>query len=285
MATKSTKEVEKEAAKDIEEEEESSSDADEEEEEEEAQEQEQKEAASDESDESDEEEEEEPKKPVVSARSVEDRRAARKRERERARAQEAQGHGHDDDEEATDGEDPYWWTPHAVMSVLVLVGVLGFFGAFNKVLGFMAAKPAGEVEKPVAAKEATPPPQPVRPPTPPGVPGADQQAREMFGAKHLLVMYKESRRAPPNVTRTKDEAKARATEAMKKAKDGKTKFEDLVKEYSDEPNAGARGGDLGTFPKGAMVPEFQTALEKIKVNEVSEVVETPFGFHVILRTK
>jgi parvulin-like peptidyl-prolyl isomerase len=34
-----------------------------------------------------------------------------------------------------------------------------------------------------------------------------------------------------------------------------------------------------------MVPEFQTALEKIKVGEVSDVVETPFGFHVILRTQ
>ncbi len=72
---------------------------------------------------------------------------------------------------------------------------------------------------------------------------------------------------------------------MKKAKDGKTKFEDVVKEYSDEPNAGARGGDLGRFPKGAMVPEFQAGLEKLKVGEISDLVETSFGFHVILRTQ
>jgi len=107
----------------------------------------------------------------------------------------------------------------------------------------------------------------------------------MFGAKHLLVMYKGGRSAPPNVTRTKEEAKARAEEAAKKAKDPKNKFEDLVKEYSDEPGAGARGGDLGRFPKGAMVPEFQNAVEKLKVGEVSGTVESPFGFHVILRTQ
>jgi parvulin-like peptidyl-prolyl isomerase len=57
-----------------------------------------------------------------------------------------------------------------------------------------------------------------------------------------------------------------------------------VKEYSDEPRAGERGGDLGTFPKGSMVPEFQAALDKMKIGDISDVVETPFGFHVILRT-
>jgi hypothetical protein len=116
------------------------------------------------------------------------------------------------------------------------------------------------------------------------MPQAPQAPREMFAAKHLLVMYKGGRRAPEGITRTKDEAKARATEAQKKAKDGKIKFEDLVKEYSDEPRAGERGGDLGTFPKGSMVPEFQAALDKMKIGEISDVVETPFGFHVILRT-
>ena len=90
--------------------------------------------------------------------------------------------------------------------------------------------------------------------------------------------------APATITRSEDEAKARATEAMKKAKGG-AKFEDLVKEYSDEPGAGQRGGDLGTFRKGQMVPEFQNAVEKMKVGEVSDLVKTPFGYHVILRTK
>jgi hypothetical protein len=259
MAKKTSKDSEKEDEKDLEEEEEETSDDE------------------DEDEEADEDEEE--------AEAAPAKATARTRQR---RASDDHEHGHDDHEheEPADEEDQYWWTPHAVMSALVLIGVLGFFGVFNKVLAPLAAKPQGghDTKTETAKHEATPPPKPATP-MPPGPGGTAQAQREMFGAKHLLVMYKGSRRAPPNIERSKDEAKARATEAMKKAKDGKTKFEDLVKEYSDEPNAGARGGDLGTFPKGAMVPEFQNALEKIKPNEVSDVVETPFGFHVILRTK
>ncbi len=109
-------------------------------------------------------------------------------------------------------------------------------------------------------------------------------AGKRFGAKHLLVMYQGSMRAPANVTRTKVEALARAQEARKKALAGE-KFEDLVAAYSDEPGAAARGGGLGLFPRGRMVEPFQKGLEQTTVGAISEVVETPFGFHVILRTK
>jgi hypothetical protein len=195
------------------------------------------------------------------------------------------GHGHDDDEDedddGVDPDDPTWWAPHAVLAVLVLTGVLGFFGAFNRFLGGKHAA-AGAEAKPAttqaaatgAGHGATPPPRP----------GATAQAGETYGAKHLLVMYKGSMRAPASITRTEDEAKTRAGDALKKAKSG-TKFEDVVKEYSDEPGAAQRGGDLGSFRKGQMVPEFQNAVEKMKVGEISDLVKTPFGYHVILRTK
>jgi parvulin-like peptidyl-prolyl isomerase len=181
-------------------------------------------------------------------------------------------HGHAEDEEEGEGEDPYWWTPHAVMSVLVLIGVLGFFGVFNKLLGGLAARGGASNDKTAAAETtapaATPPPA----------------QRDEFGAKHFLVQYKGAMRAPATITRTEEEAKARATEALKKAKSG-TKFEDVVKEYSDEPGAAQRGGDLGKFKKGQMVPDFQAAVEKLKVGEISDLVKTPFGYHVILRTQ
>ncbi len=241
-------------------------------------------------DDSDEGEEEAEERPAVSARSVADERRAR-RIAAAAKAPKKpvahDDHGHDDDaeEEPEGGEDPSWWLPHAVMSALVLIGVLGFFGTFNKILAPLAAHPGGKTETKEETTTTTKPVEPTKAPTPtPPMPQQPQAPREMFAAKHLLVMYKGGRRAPEGITRTKDEAKARATEAQKKAKDGKIKFEELVKEYSDEPKAGERGGDLGTFPKGSMVPEFQAGLEKIKVGEISDVVETPFGFHVILRT-
>lgn len=196
------------------------------------------------------------------------------------------GHDHDDAEDEIDtSNDPTWWVPHAVLGVLVLIGVFGFFGAFNAVaqkLGYKGVP--GLVAASEAEKPASKPAEPTPPPRPNPQQMGDQGPKEMFGAKHLLVMYKGSMRAPAEVTRTKDEAKARAEEALKKARGG-AKFEDLVKEYSDEPNAGQRGGDLGKFPKGRMVPAFQDGLEKTKVGQVSDLVETPFGYHVILRTQ
>jgi FKBP-type peptidyl-prolyl cis-trans isomerase len=78
--------------------------------------------------------------------------APAKRSRPRAKAA-AHDHGHDEeaDEDDEGEEDPYWWTPHAVLSGLVLVGVLGFFGVFNKALGGIAAKPAASAEQTTAA--------------------------------------------------------------------------------------------------------------------------------------
>lgn len=117
----------------------------------------------------------------------------------------------------------------------------------------------------------------VAPVPPAGTPG-------LFGASHILVQYRGSMRAGAHVTRTKAEAKKRAEEVRTRSQKG-ARFEDLVVLYSDEPGAAARGGSLGTFPKGRMVPEFQAGLEATTVGKISAVVESPFGFHVILRTQ
>jgi peptidyl-prolyl cis-trans isomerase NIMA-interacting 1 len=62
-------------------------------------------------------------------------------------------------------------------------------------------------------------------------------------------------------------------------------MEDVVAEYSDEPGAAQRGGDLGKFGKKQMVRKFSEAAFKLEIGEVSEVVESEFGFHVIKRTE
>ncbi|WP_437578039.1 thioredoxin domain-containing protein [Sorangium sp. So ce887] len=105
----------------------------------------------------------------------------------------------------------------------------------------------------------------------------------LMGAKHLVIMYAGSLRVPKHVVRTRDEARALAEEVLEKARQG-ARFEDLVAQHSDEPGAAARGGDLGKFRKGSMVLEFEQALEKVAVGALSGVVETQFGFHLILRT-
>ena len=105
-----------------------------------------------------------------------------------------------------------------------------------------------------------------------------------IGAKHVLVMHKDSERKPPNVTRTREEARARAELVLKKVRAGE-EFDKLIIEFSDEPGGAARGGDLGVFEKKVMVKAFSDTAFKLKVGEISDIVETPFGFHIIQRTE
>jgi len=113
-------------------------------------------------------------------------------------------------------------------------------------------------------------------------PAPDQAPQELAGA-HILIAYKGSQRAAATVTRTKEEALALAQEVSRKAKDGGD-FAALAQEYSDGPS-GPKGGDLGTWVQGRMVPEFDTAILGMEVGGVSDPVETGFGYHVITRKK
>jgi len=103
-------------------------------------------------------------------------------------------------------------------------------------------------------------------------------------AQHVLVAYKGAKRAPKGVARSKREARERAHEALAKIRAG-TPFEDVVTAYSDDTGSAERMGSVGKFHREDMDPAFSTAAFALKVGEVSDVVETPFGFHVIKRTQ
>lgn len=134
-----------------------------------------------------------------------------------------------------------------------------------------AANTTGEQASGQASAEQKPT-QPVAPPAP----------QELSGA-HILVQYQGSQRAPETVTRTKEEALALAKEIAQKAKDGQD-FAELAKEYSEGPS-GPRGGDLGVWVQGRMVPEFDEAILGMEIGGISDPVETAFGYHVIMRKK
>jgi len=147
-------------------------------------------------------------------------------------------------------------------------------------------------EAPGEAPRIAPPPSPVLSPTSkqaastaaPLDPVDISSQPVEISARHLLVAYKGGLRASPGIGRSKAEARLRAEEAQKRAAAGED-FVALVKQYSDEPGAAERGGDLGKFDRGSMVPAFANAAFALKVGEISEVVETQFGFHVIKRTE
>lgn len=105
-----------------------------------------------------------------------------------------------------------------------------------------------------------------------------------IGARHVLVQWMGSERAPTAVVRSREQARAVAEEVLRRAKAGDD-FARLAIEFSDEPGAGARGGSLGRFGHGQMVPAFEAAAFKLEIGQISDIVESPFGFHIIQRTE
>ena len=108
------------------------------------------------------------------------------------------------------------------------------------------------------------------------------EVKKQFKAHHILF-----RVAPPTNTEEKvdpaeveKKAKDKAEEILKKLKEG-ADFEKMAKEHSDDKVSGNNGGDLGQFSEGIMVPEFEAAFAKLKVGEISDLVRTNFGFHII----
>jgi hypothetical protein len=103
-------------------------------------------------------------------------------------------------------------------------------------------------------------------------------------ARHVLIQWMGAQQAESSVVRTREQALKVAEEVLRRAKAGED-FARLAVEFSDEPNAGRRGGSLGRFGHGQMVKQFEDAAFGLKVGEISGIVESPFGFHIIQRTE
>lgn len=104
---------------------------------------------------------------------------------------------------------------------------------------------------------------------------AQMKRPEQVHARHILI------RADANAPAAdKQKAKAKAEELLARAKKGED-FAKLASENSDDPGSKANGGDLSWFSRGQMVEPFEKAAFSLQPNQISPVVETQFGYHVI----
>jgi parvulin-like peptidyl-prolyl isomerase len=98
---------------------------------------------------------------------------------------------------------------------------------------------------------------------------------EQVRAKHVLIQVDKNADM-----KTKAAALKKIKEVKKKLDEG-ADFGDIVKQYSEDTGSVSRGGDLGYFAKGDMVPEFEKVAFTLEVGKISEPILTDFGYHVI----
>lgn len=135
-----------------------------------------------------------------------------------------------------------------------------------------------------AAKPPESPPADALRPTPADAPPQPALRPGEIGAAHVLVAFAGAARAKPTVQRNKQDARTLAESIAERARAPNADFGELARSYSDGPSA-TRGGDLRRFTRRAMVKEFSDAAFALRPGQISDVVETVFGFHVIKRTE
>ncbi len=107
-----------------------------------------------------------------------------------------------------------------------------------------------------------------------------RQMADSAKAKHILIRFQGLQTAPQDVVRTKEDAKKLADSILSVTKNDKSKFESLAATYSEDLSNKDKGGDLGYFTPGRMVPEFNNFVFDNNSGHIG-IVETDFGFHIV----
>jgi parvulin-like peptidyl-prolyl isomerase len=102
---------------------------------------------------------------------------------------------------------------------------------------------------------------------------------EMVRASHILLMTQDPETHQPLPADKKAEKKKQMEDILKQAKSG-ADFAELAKKYSEDPGSKDKGGEY-TFPRGQMMPEFENTAFGLKTNEISDIIETSYGYHII----
>jgi len=146
---------------------------------------------------------------------------------------------------------------------------------FSAGAAFGAEEPP-KAEPPKAAPQAAPSKVPTKP--------AKEPSR--VAGSHIIIAFEGAMRAPEGLERTKEDAKKRAEEVLAEARKPEVAFEKAVEAYSDDEGSKSNGGRIGIFTRGMFRPEFkglEDALFGMEIGQVSEIVESPYGFHILSR--
>jgi peptidyl-prolyl cis-trans isomerase D len=102
------------------------------------------------------------------------------------------------------------------------------------------------------------------------------QGDEQRHASHILIGF-----GVGATEKEKAAAKEKAADILAQLKKNPKRFEELATKNSQDPGSATKGGDLGSFGRGAMVKPFEDAVFSMKVNQISDLVESEFGYHII----
>lgn len=119
------------------------------------------------------------------------------------------------------------------------------------------------------------------------VPPTDQEIRDYYEAtkpqqprRPATVSFRAVLIRPEPTPEARAAARAEADSVLRLVRAGED-FATLARRFSDDPGSGQEGGDLGWFRRGRMVPQFEAVAFRLRPGQVSDPVETPFGFHII----
>jgi parvulin-like peptidyl-prolyl isomerase len=109
---------------------------------------------------------------------------------------------------------------------------------------------------------------------------ADFEQPELVHVRHILLMTIDPETGMPLPTNSVAAKRKQIEDLLKQVRNGGD-FAALAKQYSEDPGSKVKGGELPEFPRGQMVPEFETTAFSLTNNQISDVVTTKYGFHII----
>jgi len=109
---------------------------------------------------------------------------------------------------------------------------------------------------------------------------ADFEQPEMIHVRHILLMTMDPVTRTP-LSADQQKSKQKQMDGLLKSIRGGADFAALAKQYSEDPGSKDKGGEMPPFPRGQMVPEFEATAFSLTNNQVSDVITTAYGYHII----